>query len=381
MKNKSIYIFELVLVAFIIVLKFVFIDNLADYYRITLIVFWLISFFLMYRFLGLRKYKSFLSTNAKQLTIIITMLYFLLTYLSGLYLGFLRNSYSLNILDIFNNSFYLIVMIISEELIRTMIAEKCTYQKFPLVILTILYILLDIVLVFNVASVNSYGKLFVFISSSCLPIIARNVLCSYLAKTVGFIPSIIYRLVISIYIYFVPILPDMGYYISSILGVVVPYIIYSRVSKLVKESDKQKLLPINKKTWYLNIPLIIASLFFILLVSGILKYQIMAIGSGSMEPVIYRGDTVIFEKYKNEEKSSANIGEILVFIHNGRYITHRVIDKTIGYDGILIYQTKGDNNESQDNFVVRPDEVVGVVKMKVSYIGFPSLWIQELFSK
>lgn len=381
MKNKSIYIFELILFAFIIALKFIFIDRLTDYLKIALIAFWLVSFFVLYNFWGLRKYKSLVATNSKQITIIITMLYFLLTYLSGIYLGFLRNSYSTSLINIFNNTFYLIIMIVFEELVRAMVANKCTFKKQPLVVLTILYILLDIILIFNVSSVNTSFKLFIFICNSCLPIIARNVLCSYFAKKIGYMPGIIYRLVITLYIYIVPIFPDMGYYISSVLGILIPFIIYFSVAKLINESERRKISPIRKGLWYIDVPLTIILIFVVALVSGIFRYQVMAIASGSMQPVIYRGDAVIFEKFNDEKKDMINIGDVVVFRHNGKYITHRVINKYLSDEDIFVYQTKGDNNVDMDNFQVTTDEVVGVVKMKINYIGFPSLWIQELFIK
>lgn len=381
MKNKSIYLFELILFAFIIVFKFIFVDRLTNYYGTVLIVFWLASLFVLYKTLGLKKNKTFASKNAIQVTIIITMLYFLLTYLSGMFLGFLRNSYSLSLKNIFNNSFYLIVMIISQELIRTMIADKCTFKKRPLIILTILYIILDIILIFNVNSVNSNLKLFIFIFDSCLPIITKNMLCSYLSYKVGYVPGIIYRLISSIYIYFIPIFPDIGYYISSILGILIPFIIYIIVAKSISYYGEKRVTIISKNLWFINVPLTIILLFIVILVSGLFKYQIMAIGSGSMEPVIYRGDAVIFEKCSDDEKTKVDKGEVLVFRHNGKYITHRVVDKYLNTDGIFVYQTKGDNNADIDNYVVTTDEVVGVVKMKVSYVGFPSLWFQDLLAK
>ncbi len=379
MKDKSIYIYELILFAFIVIFKFLYNGILSQFYEITIILFFVVSLIVLVNIFGIRKNRTMVVSNAIQISIIITMLYFLLTYLSGLLLGFLRNSYSLNLLSILKNTIYLIVMIVSEEIIREMIASRCRAKKKPLVILTALYILLDFVLVFNINNVNTNIKLFIFISNTLLPIIARNVLCSYLAYKVGSIPGLIYRLAITIYPYLLPIFPDLGYYISSVLGILVPYIIYFFISKLIKDNEKKGISPIRKNIWYVNIPLAFVLIFVVVLVSGFFKYQIMAIGSGSMEPIIRTGDAVIFEKYKNEEKKDANIGDVLVFIHNGKYITHRIVDKYSNDEGELVYQTKGDNNRDNDNFLVYQSDVVGIVKLKINYIGLPSLWIQNLF--
>lgn len=380
MKNKSIYIFELILFAFIVIFKLLFTGVLSQFYEITIILFFGTSLFVLTRILGIRKNQSLIAGNAIQLTIIVTMMYFLLTYLSGLLLGFLRNSNALGLFSIFKNIVYLVVMIVSEEIIREMVAKRCNTKIMPLVILTIAYILMDLVLVFNINSVNTNLKIFIFISNTLLPIIARHLMCSYLAYNVSSTPSIIFRLAVTIIPLILPIVPDVGYYISSVLGIMVPYIIFMLVSKSLKDNERKKLSPIKKNLWYVNIPLIVFLLFVVSLVSGLFKYQIIAIGSGSMEPIIQIGDAVIFSKFSDDEKMDASEGEILVFVHNGKYIIHRIIDKYVDDKGELVYQTKGDNNKDPDNFVVYSSDVTGVVETKIKYIGLPSIWVQSLFN-
>lgn len=380
MKNKSIYIFELILFAFIVIFKLLFTGVLSQFYEITIILFFGTSLFVLTRIFGIRKNQSLIAGNAIQLTIIVTMMYFLLTYLSGLLLGFLRNSNALGLFSIFKNIVYLVVMIVSEEIIREMVAKRCNTKIMPLVILTIAYILMDLVLVFNINSVNTNLKIFIFISNTLLPIIARHLMCSYLAYNVSSTPSIIFRLAVTIIPLILPIVPDVGYYISSVLGIMVPYIIFMLVSKSLKDNERKKLSPIKKNLWYVNIPLIVFLLFVVSLVSGLFKYQIIAIGSGSMEPIIQIGDAVIFSKFSDDEKMNASEGEILVFVHNGKYIIHRIIDKYVDDKGELVYQTKGDNNKDPDNFVVYSSDVTGVVETKIKYIGLPSIWVQSLFN-
>jgi signal peptidase I len=363
MKYKNIYIYEVILFLFIILIN---ISN--KYLELEIILFSLISLFILYNVLGLPKNNTLLNRNAVQLSIIITMIYFLIYYLSGLYFGFLNNIYTSSFINIFINSFYLIVMIISEEYIRVMISNKCNSSKIPLVILTILYILLDVVLVFN-----THNNLFIFICRALLPIIARNILCSYLSCYVSVFPSIIYRLLISIYIYIIPIIPDTNYYILGILNIIFPFILYKLISKSVNSDNAIKL--INSKRIYLDIPLTFILIVVVILVSGIFKYQMISIGSGSMQPNINIGDAVIFKKISDGD--IININDVIVFNHNGKYIVHRVID--IYYDNNkIVYQTKGDNNDSEDNFLVYDNDIVGIVRMKVKYIGMPSIWLSQL---
>jgi signal peptidase I len=375
MQRKIIYTFEFVFFIFIALLKFIFIDKYSKIYELITIIFFVISLIVLLKLLGYKKDNNICRSNATQIVIISILLYILITYLSGLFFGFLRNSYSLNIKSIVNNTYMLIIVIIIEEIIRYIVANQIKKNKYPLIILTVLYILLDIVFAYNANIINTGLKLFIFVSSVCLSSAARNILCSYITFKVSYIPSLIIRLFFGIYVYFVPIEPDLGDYLNSVIGVVYPYLVYLFISKLVRYSEHDKPSPINRKLWYLNIPIAFATLFLIILVSGIFKYQIMAIGSGSMEPIIYRGDAVIFKKVNNTEE--LKVGDILVFKNNNKFITHRIVSIDEN-NNTITFTTKGDNNDDIDEFVTHEEDVIGVVRIKIKYIGLPTLWLQDL---
>ena len=120
--------------------------------------------------------------------------------------------------------------------------------------------------------------------------------------------------------------------------------------------------------------------FLVILVSGIFKYQIIAIGSGSMSPLIEKGDAVIISKTTHQDLESIKVGQILVFTHNGRYITHRVIYIT-KLDGKYYFQTKGDANSDEDNYTVEEDDIIGVTSQRIKWIGLPTVWLQEFMNK
>ena len=100
----------------------------------------------------------------------------------------------------------------------------------------------------------------------------------------------------------------------------------------------------------------------------------IAIGSDSMNPIYYRGDAVIYKEKKIEEIKEE---DILVFNYNGAIITHRVVN-IITKDGKIYFQTKGDNNNDVDLNLVDSTKVYGVVNYIVKYIGYPTIWIQDL---
>jgi signal peptidase I len=190
----------------------------------------------------------------------------------------------------------------------------------------------------------------------------------------------ILRLFFGLSIYVLPIFPDYGFYIEGVLGIFVPYIIYVKVSKLVEDSEKRKPRSYKTSFWFINVPVIAILAFLVILVSGIFKYQIIAIGSGSMSPLIEKGDAVIISKIKHKDIESIKVGQILVFVHDGKYITHRVVYVSKIEDKYY-FQTKGDANSDEDNYTVEEEDIIGVTSQRIKWIGLPTVWLQELMSK
>lgn len=377
--KKYIYIYEFIMLLFIAFYKFFLLKYMGAYADLMLVTFFVGSAVVLKAQLGLKKDKSLVRSNSIQVVFIAIMLFVLIGYLSGMFFGFLKNSYSLKLVSIINNIYPILLMVTSQEIIRYMVAKKGIKDNKPLIFLTIAYIIADFGLTFTSASYATGLKLFVYLTNTLAPNIARHILCSYLCLHASYVPGLILRLFFELYIFIAPIFPDYGYYIGSVVGVILPYIIYLCVSKFVQYAEQTRVPAISKGMWYVNIPLILIMLFVVALVSGIFKYQIMAIGSGSMEPVYYMGDAVIFEKLELEEHPLIQKGIIICYKHGQKYITHRVVD-IINKDGENYYQTKGDNNDDNDEYLVHEQDVIGIVRLRIKGIGWPTIWFQELIS-
>lgn len=376
MKKKDILLFNSILFVFIVILKFIFIDNLTKYYEIVNAIFWLSATFILFKVFGFKKDNNSNKQSVIQVTIISLLIFILLTYLSGLFFGFLKNAYNLTIISIIKNIYSTLIMIICEELIRYMIAKKENKGHTCLVILTILYIILDFIMIFNNNILKTGVDSFIFITTNILPSISRHILCSYIVKNSSYIPCIIIQLYFGLNKYLLPIFPDYGNYISSMLGIIYPYVIYLVLNRIIVDYKKEKYVKIKKRLWYINFPIIVFLLIVISLSLGIFKYKMIAIASGSMEPVYYRGDAIIYEKVGSKKPQ---VGEILVFTHNGQIISHRILSISIK-DDVYTYQTKGDNNDTQDDFLVKEEEILGTVKLRLKYIGLPTIWLNDLIN-
>lgn len=378
MRNERIINFYLAaLFVFIILLKFVFIIKFSDYYELIVSGFFIVLTYSLYKLIGFRKDNDNNKHNAIQITIIGILLYILLSNLAGLYFGFLRNSYSLTFTSIIKNTYMTIILVVSSELIRWMVASNQRVHKYQLIILTVLYIVLDVVLALSPNYTSSSFNIFRFITTVGVVSIARNYVCSVLTYKVSFIPSLILRLFFSLYPFVVPIFPNFGDYLNSIIDLLTPFLIYFSVRRIVNHANKERVVKISRKLWYFYVPLWLSLIFVVILVSGMFRYKIMAIGSGSMEPNVSKGDALIFEKYDGSEKPIRN--QVLVFRHNGKYITHRVYE-VISDEDNTFYITKGDANNTTDDFKVYESDIVGIGKLNIKYIGYPTIWFQELIN-
>lgn len=95
--------------------------------------------------------------------------------------------------------------------------------------------------------------------------------------------------------------------------------------------------------------------------------------SGSMEPEIKIGDIVITSDVKQEE---INIGDIISFTKGTTMVTHRVTEIT-EENGVIMYKTKGDNNNAEDLGVITYDNIVGKYNFKIPKLGYIALFIQD----
>ena len=112
------------------------------------------------------------------------------------------------------------------------------------------------------------------------------------------------------------------------------------------------------------------------LVSCSFKYNMIAIGSGSMQPKINKGDAVVYEKLDIHKLPKT--GEILVFKKHDKIVVHRIIEVIDINDTEKIYYTKGDNNDSPDGYPIEINEILGVVKTRIKFIGIPSVFLGEM---
>lgn len=301
-------------------------------------------------------------------------LHILFLYIVGIFAGFYKNSISFSVSELFNRILPISVIIIISELIRWIFVTK-EDRKLPIVA-TIGLILVDISLYINLYNKFDLEEVLALVGYVGLASISTNLLCNYTVKRYGFLPNMLYRIVTTMYIYVLPILPDIYLFFQSVFRIIYPYVIYLMLD-FAFTNEEFKVALKSQKTSVVTIVLgIIIAFSMVLLVSCEFKYGIMVVGSSSMAGSVDKGDAVVFERYDGQTLKE---GQIIIFNKDDVQTIHRIEDIQV-LNGNTIYYTKGDNNEQKDEGYRTDKDILGVVKFKVVYIGWPTIWLKDMFS-
>jgi signal peptidase len=322
------------------------------------------------------KKKNQSATYEKQIILFMlgfAILYLVAFYIMGFYFGYYTNPIPFNFNNIINNIIPISIIIITTEIIRTkLILEKSKPNK---IINLICMILIDSIIYLRIYQITSYNDFITLLGLIIFSSIANNLLFNYISKSYGYKPIIIYKLITLLYSYIIPIIPDVLVFFRSILRMIYPYIIYlvleysySKEKYAISNNDK-------KKNIIHNSILIIGMLFIVMLISCKFSYGIIVIGSGSMTGTLNTGDAILYEAYDNQTISNK---DIIVFYKNDVKTIHRVIN-IVNSNGEIRYFTKGDANIEADEGYITSKDIIGISKIKLKYVGYPSIWLRDIF--
>ena len=323
----------------------------------------------------IKTYKMDL-TNKRQIILLLTgigVIYVAVLYLIGIFAGFYNATVKLSLWSIWKYIIPYIVIIISSEMIRKKIVLK--EDKISKIIILVIMVMLDVILTTNIYNLNTAKDYFTLVSFVIFASIANNLLFNYIeiqyrnAKAI-----IIYRIITTLYVYVFPIIPDLYIFLESIIKMVVPYIIYIILENVYSKQKMVVALETRKKERITSIIICIISIIIVMLISCKFKYGVLVIGSGSMTGTINKGDIIFYEKYKNTD--DIKVGDIIVFYEDDIKVIHRIIDqKLMGEE--TRYYTKGDANQKQDDSYRKTKDIIGQVKVRIPYIGWFTLWIND----
>ena len=370
--QKKLLIFQIVLIVLFLLSNFVP-SILGEYYKVLILLI-LLSLFKI--FFGFEKDNHRDSKNVIIEILIYLFIYFILYYLFGIIISFARTIDYLYLSGIVKVILPNIIAIILEEILRYMMLRKSEGSKLLLVMTCVLFVFFDLIKMINFETFTSSYTIFIFIALILLPTISRNIFASFVSYKTGYKPVLLYMIVMRSYKYFVPIVPNPNEYIYSVIELIVPMLLLYKIYKYFKrEQDEQIRREYNKKRIGALIFPSLLVVFLVYITSGYFYYHAIVVASGSMTPEILKGDIVVIEKIK--DKKDIDLGTVIAYRYDQRIIVHRLVKKIKASDGTYYY-TKGDANNEIDNYKITEDMVIGIVNLRVPYIGYPTVWLNEL---
>lgn len=373
---KRILIFQTVI--FLIFLLNSFVSNILGNYNIIILL--VVALVLFKRYFGFERDRHrYIKDMMYDITIYL-LIYFLLYYLLGIFIGFARTDNYYNFIGIKNFILPTVLFIILKEIFRYMMIVKSEGCKLLTITTYVLFVFLDIT---NALYYNKFGldySTFIFVALTFLPALTNNVLCMFLTTKSGYKPSMYYLLITQLYLYLLPIVPDPNEYLASIIYFILPVVLCYRIYQFFdKEKDEYKEREYKKSG---IVTLGVATFLVTIMVyftSGYFRFYSIAIASGSMAPSINKGDVVIVEKIGNNfDKLKKD--QVVAYRYNGVVVVHR-INSILKVDGKYYFYTKGDANNDVDNYAIEESMIIGVVNLRLPYVGVPTVALRDLMAK
>lgn len=388
--NKIYKKISLILVVIIgIIMAMTKLPNICDWvktyqWKYCLLPFFLIGFIWLYLFFipkihpqVIIKKKDYVYFDA----MIHAMTLIGIQYLVGILLYDIGKSpYDISLKGIWLNILTVILPFVAIEIVRAYVLNSY-YKKENIAILIIVVVITvanDINLS-KLASMNTIEELTIYLSKDIGPILGKQILLTCLALYGGSFASICYGGILLVFHWFIPVLPMLEWLAQGVIGLVIPVIqsmfVYAKYNS--QDMDKKNINQNHKDTisW---IGILGSSVALIWFVVGVFPIFPSVIVTGSMEPLIYPGDVIIIKQfYSEEEIKELEVGDIIYFQRDDIVITHRIVDIVYEKNGSYSFQTKGDNNSTEDIRLVLPQEVKGKYMMDIPKIGYPTYWLKS----
>lgn len=321
------------------------------------------------------KKRSPLSINTKEvllLSIIIPSIYAILLHVSGLFFGYYKNPYFVTPQILIKIIIPLTVITIGSEIIRyVFLSQK---NKLVSIISFLTCIILEILMFSSIPGIRTFNKFMDLVGMTLFPAISANIYYHYVSKNFGALPNIAFRLITTLYIYFVPTAAAIPDALSACMKILFPIFFLAFLSALYTKQKKAAVRKGNKLGIIATVLTVIVLISLAMLISCRFRFGALVIATESMTGEINKGDIIIYERYDDQPIEE---GQVIVFIDNKSRIVHRVVEiQNIG--GEIRYFTKGDANEDWDSGYRTQADILGTTDIKLSYAGYPTLWLREL---
>jgi signal peptidase len=105
-------------------------------------------------------------------------------------------------------------------------------------------------------------------------------------------------------------------------------------------------------------------------------FRVFIVSSSSMEPAIATGSLIVTHYVHPTQLQKEEIITFIAPTKDREFVTHRITSVSHKQD-LSVFKTKGDNNKSEDSWMLAGGAVVGKVTMTIPYLGFIVAFIKS----
>lgn len=308
------------------------------------------------------------------------VIYILINIFAGIFDGLGKSPYSHSFIGILMNLASVGYVLVGRELIRSYLVNSTAKKENYLV-----FIAVALLMTITNFSINKYLQLnnlessVQFAAQYFAPEFSNNLFASYLVYLGGPLVSIIYLGIIQCFHWLSPILPNLKWINTALIGILLPVFflmsmqsIYTKHSKEVtkRQDDNDDVM-----SWVFTSVISIVIMWFAV---GVFPIYPSVIATGSMEPEIKPGDVILVEKIEEMvDIDNLKINDIVQFQRDGVRISHRIVAIINDEEEGIQFKTKGDNNSGPDVDLVKPQDIKGTIKYTLPKIGWITLLIRS----
>jgi signal peptidase len=248
-------------------------------------------------------------------------------------------------------------------------------RRFVGVLVFIVGVLSEMLIFSSLSYIVTFNRFMDAVGLTLLPAVTANVLYNHISEKYGALPNIAYRLITTLYAYIIPICPQTPDSIFAMAKLLVPLAAWLFIKMLYKKKSYFEKRQNKFVSHALMSVLVVFMISTVMLISCQFRFGALVIATESMTGELNKGDAIVYEEYGEQLIKEQ---DIVVFNSNGKRVVHRVVDIQ-RINGKNRYFTKGDANDAMDAGYITDDKIEGVVLFKVAYIGYPSIWIRNIF--
>ncbi len=300
----------------------------------------------------------------------------------GMLVGFGHSPLSHSGQGILTNLTFVFSSLVALELSRAYLLSALGGRR-PVLALAVTALLFTFVSVSlaRITSLDTGAKATSFLGETGFPLLAQNLLASYLALLGGPLPAIAYRGMLEAYEWLSPVLPDLPWSLAAFLGTVAPVIGFLAVRSVREEEaeateTEERPQPGRKAAvGWVSVSIVAVGLTWFAL--GLFPVYPIVTAGHSMAPTLREGDLVIMREVSAD---SVEVGDIIQYRGQQAYVLHRVVEAR-GSGPNREFVTKGDGNNGADPEPVPAEAVTGEVLFYIPKLGHLGTAIKEVIGK